>query len=369
MSAHERDEPTTLSGLNALLSTAAENSPDHILLEDDGGAYTAAAVARRTRQLAAMMRLSGLSHGERVLVVAGAEAASLVAIAAALRGGLEPVLASCHIGPVDLAALAQVSRAAAVIGPSRYGDQHLGETYLTVAAVCPDIRGLMSHGPDLVDGAADVSSAALDAMTDASEDSAIAEMPTIATFAGPRAMPYLVSHRQAALFTDAFSLVEQAGINPSRRLISLLAPSSLAGLVAGPYAALAGASRLVFHGPFSGRRFLRHLDAEPGAHLVAPAALGGRFGDEQAWPGISSLTLVSRLDGADAFVAPPPLAGDRPVVDLYAFGEDAVRAQRRRDGIAEAPLRPVGLSVTDGLGARLNRARAEHRLHNMDGVQ
>ena len=208
-------------------------------------------------------------------------------------------------------------------------------------------------------------------------------------------------------------LVEQARINPSKPLISTVPPATLAGLVAGPFAALIGASSLVLHGPFDAARFLALCDAEPGYHLVVPGAVGSLFAQGALSANLASLILVSRFDSLSAFAVPAPSACDRPVVDVYAFGEDQVLAQRRIDGEARSPgqvgyqgtapppgpetagSREVGPAATasdratgidpastdprgassegtrsqdHGLGVRLNRARADQRLRGPDGA-
>ena len=188
------------------------------------------------------------------------------------------------------------------------------------------------------------------------------EAPLIGTFQGSINAPILVSHRQASLFADALSLVEQARINPSKRIISTLPPASLAGLVAGPFAALIGASGLVLHGPFDAARFLVACDIEPGFHLVVPAAIGTIFDDKALSADLASLILVSRFVGAGAFALPAVIGCERPLVDLYAFGEETLLAQRRQDGQARPPVRVPDKSLAGGLGAKLNRARAEHRV-------
>ena len=116
MSPHSGDEPAALNGLNALLATAARNCPDHVIVEDDCGPVTVARFVHRASTLASHLRSGGLQSGERVLVVAGAQAAALVAIAAVLRAGLEPVLASCGANPVELATYARACDAVALIG-------------------------------------------------------------------------------------------------------------------------------------------------------------------------------------------------------------------------------------------------------------
>ena len=356
------------SGLSALVAAAARECPDLVLLSDDAGASTAGDVARRVGRLAALLRHAGFAPGERVLVVAGATTASIVALVAVLRAELEPALVPVGLGPVELLAHARAANAVALIGPSRYGATECGEAYLSAAALSDSIRMIATQGPGAVDGAADISFERLDAMVDVEDASAAtAEPGTITTFAGPATAPILFAHRQVALFADALSLVEQARLNPSARIISLLPPSSLAGLVAGPCAALIGASSLVLHGPFEPARFLAACDAEPGFHIVAPAAIGAVFEDGALTVDASSLILMSRFADAGAFALPQPLACDRPIVDLYAFGEDIVLAQRRHDGRAQPPARVTDKSEAGGLGARLNRARAEHRLHGAEG--
>ena len=355
------------SGLDALVAAAARECPDLVLLSDDLGASTAGDVARRVGRLAALLRHAGFAPGERVLVVAGATTAAVVALVAVLRAGLEPALAPVGLGPIELVAHARAANAVALIGPSRYGAADCGETYLSAAALSDSIRMIATQGPGPVDGAADISFERLDAMVDVEDAPAKGEPGMITTFAGSPTAPTLFAHRQVALFADALSLVEQARINPAARIISLLPPSSLAGLVAGPCAALIGASGLVLHGPFEGSRFLAACDAEPGFHIVAPATIGPVFEDGALTVDATSLILVSRFADPGAFALPQSLACDRPIVDLYGFGEDSVLAQRRHDGEARPPARVTDKSEAGGLGARLNRARAEHRLHGAEG--
>lgn len=362
------DVPTGVfpaSGLAALVAAAARDGADLALVQDDAGVATAGAVARRVGRLAALLRHAGFFAGERVLVVVGANVEAVVALVAALRAGLEPALVAPGLSPVDLAAHARAAGAVALVGPSRYGDLELGEAYLSAAALADEIRMIATQGPEPVDGGVDVSFARLDAMvdvTDPGEAPERAEPPLIVTFEGPRNAPRPVAHRQAALFADALSLIEQAHMNPSAPVLSTLPLASLAGLVAGPCAALIGASHLVLHGPFSAARFLAACDGAPGYHLVAPAAVGPVLQNHVLSADCASIVLVSRFADSGDFALPPALACDRPVVDLYAFGEDTLLAQRRVDGEAQPPSRVVDRSQGNDLGARLNRARAEHRL-------
>ncbi len=390
-------------GLDSLLASAALDSPDTVLMRDDQGSSTAAQLVARVRKLIVHLRLLDFAPGERVVVVAGARIDTLVAVAALLRAGLVPALVPCDLNPVELAAHAKVAEAVALIGPGAYGGLSLGETYLSAAVIVETIRMIACQGPGLVDGAIDVAFVTLDAMTDPGERPFPArDVPPVVTFAGPRAAPTVRRHRQAVLFADALSLVEQARINPSKPLISTVPPATLAGLVAGPFAALIGASSLVLHGPFDAGRFLAICDAEPGYHLVVPSAVGSLFADHALSADLASLILVSRHETPSAFTVPAPSACERPVVDVYAFGEDQVLARRRTNGEAKSPLQarrtgsdqagaegagvqqpsetdPAGTDLRGawseetrpqerGLGVRLNRARAEQRLRGTEGA-
>ena len=349
------------TGLEALLVAAEQDCADLVLIRDDAGASTTADIARRVRRLAAHFRLLGLAPRERILILAGAQADAIVALIAALRAGLEPALAGCGLGPVEIAAHARAAEAVALVGPSRYGGVIQGDIYLSAVALAEMIRVVATHGPDMVDGAVDISFGALDAMQEPREAVADPKGATlIATFDGPPAAPTLFYHRQAVLLADALSLVEQARINPSKRIISTLPPSTLAGLVAGPFAAFIGASCLVLHGPFDAAAFLEACDAEPGFHLVGPAVLGRAYETPLLAAPVGSLILVSRFAGPRSFVLPDTIACERPIVDLYAFGEDNVLPQRRDGGVAQPPSRVTDKSEieTGGLGARLNQARA-----------
>lgn len=354
----ETPEPFPQAGLDALVLAAAADDPDSILICDDDGALTAAEVARRIHLTAAYLRTGGLVAGERVLIVAGAQTNALVALASALSLGLEPALAPMGLGPVELAAHARAADAAALVGPSHYGAMPVGEAYLSAAAIADSVRMVATQGPEPVDGAADLSPEGLAGLPvdPALLADRVTETPVVATFSGPPQAPTLILHRQAALFADALSLVEQARINPTKRIVSTLPPATLAGLVAGPFAAFVGASSLALHGPFEANRFLALLDAQRGSHLVAPCAIAPMFEDRRLTTELTSLILVSRFAEARSFTLPPPLACDRPMVDLYAFGEDTLLARRRTDGEARPPVRVTDKSL-GGVGADLNRAR------------
>jgi hypothetical protein len=123
-------------------------------------------------------------------------------------------------------------------------------------------------------------------------------------------------------------------------LLSTIAPATLAGLVAGPFAALTGASSLTLHGPFEAERFLAARDADPGAHLVAPVALAPLLREGKLMADDAALILLSRFASPEVFAPPRPLEGFGTLVDLHAFGETAVLAARRVGGAPRLPGNP-----------------------------
>lgn len=352
---HPDGSPPAVPGLDALLLASLQDCPDAVLVRDDAQALSGRAFAALVARAAAQLRQCGLKPGERVLLAMSFDAACLVALVAALRAGLEPALVPCGGRPAEMAAQARGAGAVALIGPTRCGAWDLGEAYLSTAALCDAIRLVATLGPGIVDGAVDFSAAGL-ASAPGTEAAFGGEGATVLTFAPGMAVP--VAHRQTALFTAALALVDQAEITPSRPLLSTLLPATLAGLVAGPFAAFIGAASLALHGPFETAAFLRALDAEPDAHLVAPAAMAPALEKAGILASGGSLILLSRFAAPDAYASPPPLHGSRPLVDLFAMGEATVASYRRAGGTAEVPAELFDGRAPPPLGAALNRARS-----------
>jgi hypothetical protein len=331
------------AGLDGLLQTSARACPGAILFRDGEGTATALQAASYSAALAGQFLQSGLRPGERVLLVMSSRTVAVLALAGALRAGLVPVLLPCGLGPVELATYAKVSGAAALVGPTYLGHHDYGESYLSAAALSDTIRLIATLGPGRVDGAADFQASTIvpagGTPKPAPENS---EGELILTFERPtHPVPAsgapLVSHRQSDIFSAVLPLATEAQLNPLRPLISTLVPATFAGLVAGPYAALMAAASLTLHGPFDAAGFLRACDAEPGAHLAAPAAIAPVLEEAGLTRGDASLILLSRFPTAAEFTLPAALASERLVVDLYAFGETAALAHCREGGVAAWP--------------------------------
>jgi hypothetical protein len=165
----------------------------------------------------------------------------------------------------------------------------------------------------------------------------------------------LCVHLQRTLVAAALDFISRAQIGTRLPLVTTIFPSSFAGLVAGPVAALAAGAPLILHAPFEGRALIETLDALQPAHLIAPAMIADELKEAGLVDGahLASLTLLTRFN---RFPAEPArelarsLESDgTPVFDLYAIGEHAALAEARSpDGVRTSPLAQPHLLNFDG---------------------
>lgn len=332
------------AGLRDAVAAAAAHTPNAPLIADDDTRFAADAAARHIRQVEAQLRAAGLGAGERVMIVAGMRADALLAATAVLALGAIPVLVPIGLGTVDLAASARAAGAVALMGPTSYGPLQLGEAFMSVAALVDTIRLVVTQGPGEVDGAVDLSAATLAAQPDfawprpatAPNQGPADDLPArIGGCTGPAGAPALSLLPETDLVAAARQLAEAAGLAPGARILSTLAPTAAANLVAGPYAAWLTGVPLTLHGPFDAERFVLACDTGPAPFLVIPGPLAPRFADPCLTARIAGLFLVWRQAGLPGMGLPPPLACGRPIVDLYAFDDDRLVIRRRVGGEAQ----------------------------------
>ncbi len=328
--------------LDTLLMGAARLRPETIALADRTRAYSYAAFATHVAGLARLLADCGLQPGERLLLAGGAEISLVTALVAALRGGLEPVLAPLDLGPSELSAYARAVNAAALIGPREYGDLKFADAYFEVAAAVQSIRLVATLGPGEVDGAVDFSHAAVSRYAAAHPDSGLERgkpapaAGRIVTLDRRRGTP--VVHEQATLMAASFDFGARTQIGRETPVLSTLPSTSFAGLVAGPFAALLSGATLHLHGPFAAEDFLKCRARAGHAHLVVPAAIAADLAGSGILEGLASIVLVSRLAAEDGYRPPPPLACPCPSIDLYAIDESTAVTEPRR---GERPVPPA----------------------------
>ncbi len=327
---------------DTLISGAARLRPQGLALSDRHTSVPFDLLAGQATALARLLADCGLRPGERLLLTGGAEAALVIAIVAALRGGFEPALAPLDLDPQDLAAYARAIDAAALAGPTAYGVPVPAETYFAAAAAAPSIRFVATLGPQEIDGAVDLSTGAVLRYAAGRPETSLergqpapSAPPRLITFDRTRKRPML--HHQATLMAASLDFIARASIGRETPILSTLPPTSFVGLVAGPLAALLSGAPLHLDGPFEAQSFLKRIDALENAHLVIPAAVATDFLRAHVFEGLASAVLVSRLSANADFMPPEPLPTACPIVDLYAIDEAAAVGELRRAGTAVPP--------------------------------
>ncbi len=353
--AHDRFAHYSLA---ALISAAARLRPDSLALQDRVQSLPYGVLAAQVAAVARLLSDCGLRPGERILLTGGAEISLVVALIAALGGGYEPALAPLDLEPADLAAYARALDVAARVGPSHYGKLCPAETCLTTAASVATIRLVASCGPEAFDGAVDLSPAACLRYAAEHPDTGLEAV----RFA-PAGPPHIITldrrgglkpvfHQQMTLIAAALDFAARAGIGRETPILCTLAPTSFAGLVAGPFAAALSGAALHLHGPFDARDFLKtrdrlvHRHVQP--HLVAPVGMANELLQDDCMAGLASTILVSRASAREPVRLPERLNAPCALLDLYAIDEAAAVTEERCDGVAKPPARePHYIGVDD----------------------
>lgn len=329
------------NSLDTLVSGAARLRPEAIAFTDRTTTCPLGDVAAQVAALSRLFVDCGLRPGECLLLAGGAEVSLLITLIAALRGGFEPAFAPLDLSEAELAAYARAVNAAALIGPTAYGELNPVEAYFAVAAAVPSIRLLGTLGPGEIDGAVDLSAAAVMRYAATHPDDGLERgkpapaPPPIVTFDRTRLKP--VMHEQATLMAAGLDFVARAEIGRATPILSTLPPTSFAGLAAGPFAALLSGATLHLHGPFAADDFLKTRERAGHAHLIVPAAIAPDLESAAILEGLASTVLVSRLSAEAGFMPPPPFAAPCPLVDFYAIDETAAVAEPRRGASAAQP--------------------------------
>jgi acyl-CoA synthetase (AMP-forming)/AMP-acid ligase II len=321
-----RKHPISAFSLDALTAGAAKLRPERLALSEAGSGTTARALTYRefdaqVRAVAQHLVELGLAPGERILIVAGARTACVVATLAALAAGLEPLLVPVGIEGARLGEIAISAGCAAIAGPTAYGALHLEEALFEAAASSEMVRFLATLGPAQADGAIDLaperlrpSETQLPGLADAR-----ARIGTLNGQGEP------LFHEQSALIAAALDLVGKAEIAASSQILSTLSPASFASLVSGPVASLLSGAPLALFGPFEAATFVALVDQLAPCHCVCPATI---LPDLQR-AGLLRNDVLASIIGVRRGGAPVHLEGDCPLIDVQALGESGIDVRRR----------------------------------------
>jgi acyl-CoA synthetase (AMP-forming)/AMP-acid ligase II len=331
-----RKHPIAAFSLDALTAGAAKLRPNRLALTEAGpGGPTRALTYRefdaQVRAVAQHLADLGLAPGERILIIAGARAACIVATIAALAAGIEPLLVPVGVDGTELGAIANSAGCVAIAGPTSYGPLSLEEALFEAAANSETVRCVATLGPGATDGAIDLAPERL--ALDSAKSPRVAEIrPRIGTLSLRREP---VFHEQSVLLAAALDLVGTAEIAAGSQIFSTLSPASFAGLVTGPVASLLSGAPLTLFGPFDAAGFLALLDRIGANHCVFPAAI---------LPDLERAGLLREdtLASAIAIVreeATLAVEADCPLIEVHALEESGIIVRHRaRADSQSAPI-------------------------------
>lgn len=347
--------------LDSLMAGRAASHPADVLVADrlNGPPLTYADAEMRVARLGALLGALGLAAASSVGIVLPNGREALLGVLACQRAGLRPCLMSPALSREELTSAVAAVGAEVVITATRIGELRPAEMLCEVAASFFGLRFLCAFGDDVPDGVIPIDPAL-------TEWEAAAEPPqghsSVATLdkVGDRLAP--VWRETEALVAAALPLVLAARIAPGARLISLMAPDTLAGLATGFAAALASGAALNTHAVFDSEALLRDITEGPAAHLVAPAWIEPLLRQAGLMRRLKSLILVHRPPASLMEIPAAPV----PVIDAVALGETALLVGARDAkglpsisvGAASAAAMPMTEFRIDRLGAIEVRGRA-----------
>lgn len=342
--APDSGNPFAAFDLWSLIDGSARLRPDAVCLVEDGEAWTAARVAQAADAVANSLRELGLARRERIVLAGGANARGIVTVFGAGKAGLDIALAPLSLDARALAAYARTVGARAILGPSRFGEMDVSALLFEAAAAAHCVRVVATFGPEETDGAVDLDPVAL-SRAEMLPPSAEVTQPGLITPARNKSEAIRID--QGALVAAAFDFVAAIGARSDTPILSLMQPSSFAGLVAGPVAALLCGAPLHLCAPWRRDSLLALADARTPSHCIGPFLLGPMLADAFGHR-LETLTLVSRRHGV-AGGTPAAVRASCPTFDLYAIGEIAAIAEPRSDaGAATQPAMKAHYVSFDG---------------------
>ena len=322
-------------GLASLLAATAQAHPARIAFIDPGDkaawsdrrpiTWTYGAAAEVVARLANGLKEWRLPPASRIGIIAAAGSETLLSYLSVEAAGHIPCLLPLPWDEDALVAGIQAAGIAAVLTQSRVAATAPAERMRGAAVRYFGLRYLAAFGPDVPDGVINLDGVVLDGRG----GPFAAGSGGLVTFAaGDPSRPI---HRSADAVIAAVSAhLAALRIAPGERILSLLAPSDLRGLVSGLGAALGAGTGLETLGPFDAAALSATLARPVATHLVVPAALERNLAASRCPQTLRSITVAhrapTRLSGRLLRPdLPGPDAADAcAVLDLLAFDETAL---------------------------------------------
>lgn len=350
-----------------LIASAAQLRPDRPALCDsalpDGLRLTFAQLDRAIQHSAALWRDLALPQDARVLIVAGARVAPVVAAFGALRTGLDVVLAPSHLLASEVADLAQTTGAVALCGETANGKIDIADIVFSAAALSSKVRYVAMLTETPIDGALTFD---IKAMADRPVETPlpmVARKGAILTV-GADGKP--VSHSQHALMAATVDFISEARIGMRQPVVSTISVASFAGFIAGPLAGFMSGAEAYLHGPFDRQDFCKLLSSTRQSSVVIPAAIAQALIDDGLanGPEIGTLIALTRLETGQRLEETggpplqPPRDGSITLIDLFAFGEESLASKRRPGNLPSVVMAPASRPTSRSAPSSLEMRRA-----------
>lgn len=344
-------------GLSRLFAEALARQPGALALLDQEGreawsgrpriAWSLRAAEPMVARLAAFFDGLDLPRGARVAVMLPGGAEICLTMLALERAGLVPAMIPVATAPAETARAIEATQAVAIVTQAMIGELRPAEAARDIAMAYFGLRFVLAFGPGVPDGVIELDrvlvaddQARLRARAEETADDAPpapeseggaeseAGIVTLARGEGPgEGLLRAVFRPGASWLAATAQFLSVARIAPDERILGLLAPDDLAGLVTGPFAALGAGVAYEAHGLFDGPALAASLARERPVRLVAPAFLEERLAAARLPSCVTGIVLVHQ--------APTRfkrrVALDRPVIDVLSLGEWALIAAARID--------------------------------------
>ena len=322
------------AGLCAFLDATAARHPTRIAFTDQADraawsgrpaiTWTYGVVREIVGRLAEGLRFMKLPPRSPVglCMAGGAEhALSLLAIEEA---GHIPCLLPAGWDEERLGRAVDSAKIAMVLTQGVLGEARPAETLCRIAARTYGLRFVAAFGPGVPDGVIGLDEVVLEV---ASRGPLGFGAPSgLVSFGGDPDYP--VYRSADALVAATAAHLVPARIEPGDRVLSVVPPVDLKGIITGVAAALLSGASLEAHGLFSGAALAGALGAGGPTHLVVPGWIEPALAGAAPSPRLRSTTFVHR--------APTMLAErgefDGAVLDALALDEDALVTRRREGG-------------------------------------
>ncbi|WP_349371882.1 AMP-binding protein [Salinarimonas sp.] len=319
-------------GLDALFAERAAHGPQAIAFVDQPAreswcgrpriAWSYGAAEPIVARLSAFFDSLGLPPAAPVAVCLPAGSEALLTLLALERAGLTPCLLPLAWPRDDLARAVEATGAVAVVTQSWIGSLKPAETFRDIAMAYYGLRFVLGFGPQTPDGVLDLDRVMID------------ERPILAGRGEPTPPPaeappepglvtlarredgIVAAWRPASSWIAAASdFLAIARYRPEERILSLVAPDDLVGLVTGFVGSLLVGAPLESHGLFDGPALAAALAQEHETRLVAPGWMEPALAAAALPACVTGLVLTHAAP--TRFRARTGLA--RPVVDVLAL--------------------------------------------------